>query len=148
MGESVSYQTHMVCTNADMIYPRNIRDFSVQSDGDRCTKPKHWDYLLYDLSFGKNEAFKEVLKAILTQARLWGEAKRCVVWVLNASRSCLNYQTLNLECLTWQFSLLSIITTWFIFYLSSDEILLIKYNTKFKYEISNYLCSEVIEGTL
>lgn len=41
MEEGISYQTHMVDTNADVIYPRNIRDFSLQSDGDRCTKPKH-----------------------------------------------------------------------------------------------------------
>lgn len=41
MEEGISYQTHMVGTNADMIHPRNIRDFSLQSDGDRCTKPKH-----------------------------------------------------------------------------------------------------------
>lgn len=136
MEKSISYQTHMVCTNADMEHPKNIRDFSVQSDGDRCTKPKHWDYLLCDLSFGQNKAFKEVWKAILTQARLWGEAKRGIVQLVNASRSCLNYHSLNLECLAWQFSLLGIITTWFLFALSSDaatdEMLLIKYNTRFE----------------
>lgn len=53
MEKGVSYQTHMVGTNADMIHPRNIRDFSLQSDGDRCTKPKHWDYLLWPLIWVK-----------------------------------------------------------------------------------------------
>lgn len=42
----------MACTNADMTNPTKIKDFPVQLDEGRCTKPKHFDYLLYDLLVG------------------------------------------------------------------------------------------------